>query len=86
MFWWCYLKTAMTDPGQIPLYWGFKKGDSSDTRKRYCVICNVFKPDRTHHCSTCNVCVLNMDHHCPWLNSCIGFWNRKSFILMLCYL
>lgn len=83
---WSYIKTLATDPGHIPLYWGFWAGDSAETWKRYCVICNIFKPDRTHHCSTCNVCVLNMDHHCPWLNSCIGFWNRKTFILMLIYL
>lgn len=86
MYSWCYIKTQMTDPGQIPIYWGFKVGSSSDTRKRYCVICNLFKPDWTHHCSACNMCVLNMDHHCPWLNSCIGFWNWKSFILLLMYL
>jgi len=83
---WSYIKTLATDPGHIPLYWGFRAGDSADTWKRYCVICNIFKPDWTHHCSTCNVCVLNMDHHCPWLNSCIGFWNWKTFILMLIYL
>ena len=86
MYLWSYLKTTFTDPGQIPVYWGFRKGASTDQRKRYCVICNHFKPDRAHHCSSCNVCVLNMDHHCPWLNSCIGFWNRKSFILTLIYL
>ena len=86
VFLWCYFKTLSTDPGCIPLYWGFKTSDPADSRKRYCVICNLFKPDWTHHCSTCNVCVLNMDHHCPWLNSCIGFWNWKSFILLLIYL
>lgn len=62
-------------------------------RKIYCLICHVFKPERTHHCSTCNRCVLNMDHHwyenadycSPWINTCIGFYNRKPFILMLFY-
>jgi hypothetical protein len=54
-------------------------------RKRYCLVCHVFKPDRTHHCSVCNRCVLNMDHHCPWIHNCIGFYNRKVFILILVY-
>jgi len=55
-------------------------------RKRYCLMCNVFKPERCHHCSICNRCVLNMDHHCPWINNCVGFYNRKFFMQMLFYL
>lgn len=77
--------TSKTNPGTIPLYWGFYIGDQSSKKKRYCLICQVFKPDRTHHCSICNVCVLNMDHHCPWINNCIGFYNKKYFIQMLIY-
>lgn len=74
-----------TDPGQVPVFWGFHLGDNENKRRRYCLTCNVFKPERCHHCSACNRCVLNMDHHCPWINNCIGFWNRKYFILLLCY-
>jgi hypothetical protein len=82
---WCYIVTMKTHPGEIPLYWGFYIGDEDYKRKRYCLICNVFKPDRSHHCSVCNICVLNMDHHCPWVNNCIGFYNRKFFIQLLFY-
>jgi hypothetical protein len=57
--------------------WGFHLGDNENKRRRYCLMCNVFKPERCHHCSACNRCVLNMDHHCPWINNCVGFWNRK---------
>ena len=77
---WTVYATAKSDPGQVPLYWGFYIGDSDSKRTRYCLMCNVFKPLRCHHCSMCNRCVLNMDHHCPWINSCIGFYNRKYFI------
>lgn len=83
---WTVLVTNKTDSGQVPLYWGFYLGDSDAKRRRYCLMCNVFKPERCHHCSICNRCVLNMDHHCPWINNCIGFFNRKYFIQMLFYI
>ena len=83
---WTTLVTAFSDPGQVPIYWGFYIGDPDSMRSRYCLMCNVFKPVRCHHCSVCNRCVLNMDHHCPWINNCIGFYNRKYFIMMVFYL
>jgi hypothetical protein len=83
---WTIFVTSISDAGQVPLYWGFYVGDSDNKRRRYCLMCNVFKPERCHHCSICNRCVLNMDHHCPWINNCIGFFNRKYFMQMLFYM
>ena len=70
---WCYFVTYCSDPGKPPVFWGFYLDEPEEKRKRYCLVCHIFKPERCHHCSTCNRCVLNMDHHCPWLNTCIGF-------------
>ena len=82
---WSFITAMNTNPGDIPLYWGFYIGDDDFKRKRYCLICNAFKPERSHHCSVCNKCVLNMDHHCPWVDNCIGFYNRKYFFQLLFY-
>lgn len=78
------IQAITTDPGAVPRHWGFYVGDEA-RRRRYCRVCNVWKPDRTHHCSQCGRCVLNMDHHCPWINNCVGFFNRKFFIQVLIY-
>ncbi|EGR32804.1 hypothetical protein IMG5_070030, partial [Ichthyophthirius multifiliis] len=85
MLFWSLLTTMFTDPGRVPLYWGYFLEDPEHKKRRYCLICHIFKPERTHHCSACNRCVLNMDHHCSWLNTCIGFSNRKYFMLLLFY-
>lgn len=87
---WSFFKAMLTDPGIVPPLWGFYMGDSENKRRRYCLMCHVFKPERCHHCSACNRCVLNMDHHCrkiqlAWINNCVGFYNRKFFILLLVY-
>lgn len=79
-----YIRSSNTDPGAVPANWGFYMGDDTK-RRRYCKVCNVWKPERTHHCSACNRCVLNMDHHCPWIGNCVGFYNRKYFIQLLIY-
>lgn len=86
LYLWCYIMVLVTDPGHVPLYFGFRTGSDLSQRKTYCTTCHIYKPDRTHHCSKCEVCVLNFDHHCPWINSCIGFRNWKYFVLMLIYL
>jgi len=79
-----FYNCIMTDPGVVPPNWGFYMGDETK-RRRYCKMCNVWKPDRSHHCSICNRCILNMDHHCPWINNCVGFFNRKFFMQLLFY-
>ncbi|KAL4428875.1 hypothetical protein ABPG74_001362 [Tetrahymena malaccensis] len=83
---WSFIRSVVTDPGRVPVYWGLFLDDPESKKRRYCLICHVFKPERCHHCSTCVRCVLNMDHHCPWINNCVGFNNRKFFMLMLFYI
>ena len=76
---------SKTNPGTIPLYWGFYIGDQEYKKKRYCLLCQVFKPDRTHHCRHCRKCIRKLDHHCHILATCIGELNYKFFIQTLFY-
>ena len=87
MFIWSFCQTWITDPGQVPLHWNLRIGDQLQrkAKKHYCLMCNEYKPDRTHHCKRWNRWVLCMDHHWPWVNNCIGFMNKKYFMLLLAY-
>ena len=53
---------------------------------RYCYICMMFKPDRTHHCQICNKCILKIDHHCSLIGCCIGYFNYKFYLNLLLYI
>lgn len=52
---------------------------------RFCRICGLYKPDRTHHSRHAGKCVLELDHYCPWVHNCIGFRNKKYFFLLVFY-
>eukprot|EP00656_Telonema_subtile_P033075 TRINITY_DN3648_c0_g1_i4.p1 TRINITY_DN3648_c0_g1~~TRINITY_DN3648_c0_g1_i4.p1 ORF type:complete len:198 (-),score=22.00 TRINITY_DN3648_c0_g1_i4:159-752(-) len=47
--------------------------------------CNRMKPPRAHFDSVTRQLVLGMDHYCPFLVNTIGFYNRKFFVLVLCW-
>ena len=77
---WAMITTIVVDPGNPEVFWGFYLDKNENRKRKYCLVCHLFKPERCHHCSKCERCVLGMDHHCPWLLSCIGYYNRKFFL------
>lgn len=32
---WSFIQTVITDPGEVPIYWGFRVGDPDNRRRRY---------------------------------------------------
>jgi len=76
MFLFCFVATALTDPGVVPaaktrLY---EMSESRPPRTqniltsegkctlKYCDICNIFRPRRVEHCPTCGNCIMKFDH------------------------
>lgn len=52
-------------------------------RKKYCTVCGINPPIRSHHCRTCNNCVATFDHHCHIVDTCIGERNHCQFYWFL---
>lgn len=45
---WALIKTMITDPGKVPQNWGFFLNDPEQKKRRFCLICHIFKPERCH--------------------------------------
>jgi palmitoyltransferase len=39
-------KAILGDPGRVPIYWGFFAEESENRKRRYCLLCHSFKPER----------------------------------------
>lgn len=56
--------TVPVNPGNLEtgqVKQAFVNVDDYAFRPRFCLTCQIVKPDRTHHCSVCDQCVLRMD-------------------------
>jgi hypothetical protein len=52
---------------------------------RFCHICQLWKPPRSHHDSVTGKVYLRMDHFCPFTGNVIAVRNHGHFILMYFY-
>jgi hypothetical protein len=57
--------------------------EAAIVERRWCFLCNVYRPLRSSHCEYCNVCVDRRDHHCPWTGTCIGRNNYPWFFTFI---
>ncbi|CUS14744.1 unnamed protein product [Tuber aestivum] len=57
----------------------------NDGLPRWCVHCQLWKPDRSHHCSELQRCVWRMDHFCPWVGGVVAEPSYKFFYQMVFY-
>ena len=46
MLLWSMIKSIIGDPGRVPIYWGFFAEESDNKKRRYCLLCHSFKPER----------------------------------------
>ncbi|PVU89668.1 hypothetical protein BB559_004999 [Furculomyces boomerangus] len=55
---------------------------------KYCEICKIKCPARSHHCNVCNACVAAFDHHCVLTNRCVvmlGIAGKNGYPLSFYY-
>jgi palmitoyltransferase len=43
---WSMARAIDGDPGRVPIYWGFFAEESENRKRRYCLLCHSFKPER----------------------------------------
>lgn len=44
MLLWSMGAAILSDPGRVPIYWGFFAEESDNKKRRYCLLCHSFKP------------------------------------------
>jgi palmitoyltransferase len=40
---WSLARCIISDPGKVPVFWGFFFDDNESKKRRYCLICHIFK-------------------------------------------
>ncbi|XP_033733571.1 palmitoyltransferase ZDHHC22-like [Pecten maximus] len=61
-------------------------GKNADNDQKYCEICHIVPPPRSHHCVLCQTCILKRDHHCFFMTVCVGYFNQKFFVMYCFYM
>ena len=41
---WSMARSILSDPGRVPIYWGFFAEEAENRKRRYCLLCHSFKP------------------------------------------
>jgi hypothetical protein len=44
MVFWSMIQSVISDPGRVPVYWGFFAEENDNRQRRYCLLCHSFKP------------------------------------------
>ena len=64
-----------------------KNDDNANAKKpKWCDVCGMEVPERSHHCILCERCIYKRDHHCFFMGVCIGYNNQKYFIFFVLFM
>ena len=81
MLLWSMFRSIFSDAGKVPIYWGFFAEESDNRKRRYCLLCHSFKPERyfiTHKLDAI-IAQPASDVYSTWIIIVLGFQTVLDF-------
>lgn len=81
MLLWSMFRSIFSDAGKVPIYWGFFAEESDNRKRRYCLLCHSFKPERYYSTHNLDAIIAQpaSDVYSTWIIIVLGFQTVLGF-------